>query len=389
MNQETWIHNELDALRRDHLARCLRVYPTAGGRIHLDGREFLNFSCNDYLGLSKHPRVMAAAKEALDEYGAGSTASRLVAGTLPIHEQLERRLADFKNYPAALVFGSGYLVNAGVIPSLVNRDDTVFADKLVHASLIDGIALSRAKLVRFRHNDSEHIEELLKKHTAGRKLVVTESVFSMDGDLAPLPEIADAASKHNAMLMIDEAHATGVFGPAGSGRIREHRIESSVNLSMGTLSKALGSYGGFVACSTNMRELFVNRARALIYTTALPPSVIASSIAALDVLQTSPELGVELLTRAKSFRNTLKAAGLDTMQSASQIIPLRVGDNANALALAERLRASGIITVAIRPPTVPPGSARLRLSVTLDHSEKDLARAGEIIIAAATAEGVI
>jgi 8-amino-7-oxononanoate synthase len=313
----------------------------------------------------------------------------LVTGTLPIHEQLERRLADFKGYSAALVFGSGYLVNAGVISSLVNRHDTVFADKLVHASLIDAITLSRARLARFCHNDIPHLEELLRKNATGRKLIVTESVFSMDGDLAPLPEIAAVASKYDAMLMIDEAHATGVFGPFGSGLIRQHRIESFVNVSMGTLSKALGSYGGFVACSINMRSFFVNRARSLIYTTALPPSVIASSIAALDVLQTSPELGAELLKRAELFRRKLKTAGLDTLQSASHIIPVLVGENAKALAFAERLRLFGILAIAIRPPTVPPGSARLRLSITLDHSDNDLARAAEILIAAAKAEGVI
>jgi 7-keto-8-aminopelargonate synthetase-like enzyme len=211
----------------------------------------------------------------------------------------------------------------------------------------------------------------------------------LDGDLAPLSEIAAVASRHGAMLMIDEAHSTGVFGPSGSGLVRMHQIESSVNVSMGTLSKAVGSYGGFVACSPCMRELFVNRARALIYTTALPPPVIAASIAALEIMQTSPELGAELLKRAESFRKTLKAAGLDTLQSASQIIPIVVGENAKTLALAEHLRASGILAVAIRPPTVPQGSARLRLSITLDHSENDLAHAAELIITAAKAEGVI
>jgi 7-keto-8-aminopelargonate synthetase-like enzyme len=255
MNCQVWIEERLSGLRAVHAERRICLYPGVGGKVVLDGREFLNFSCNDYLGLSKHPRVITAARQALDEYGAGSTASRLVTGTLPIHEQLERRLADFKGYSAALVFGSGYLVNAGVISSLVNRHDTVFADKLVHASLIDAITLSRARLARFCHNDIPHLEELLRKNATGRKLIITESVFSMDGDLAPLPEIAAVASKYDAMLMIDEAHATGVFGPFGSGLIRQHRIESFVNVSMGTLSKALGSYGGFVACSINMRAM--------------------------------------------------------------------------------------------------------------------------------------
>jgi 8-amino-7-oxononanoate synthase len=389
MNRETWIEELLSGLRAEHEERRIRVFPGSGGKVLLGGREFLNFSCNDYLGLSKHPRVIGAAKRALDEYGAGSTASRLVSGSLPLNEELEQLLAGFKGYPAALVFGSGFLTNAGVIPAIVGREDTVFADKLAHASIIDAITLSRAKLVRFRHNDVQHLEELLKKDSAGRRLVVTESVFSMDGDLAPLPEIAAVASRQNAMLMIDEAHATGVFGPSGSGLIRKHQIESSVNVSMGTLSKAMGSYGGFVACSPRMRELFVNRARALIYTTALSPPVIASSIAALEILQTSPTLGADLLKRAESFRTSLKAAGFDTLQSASQIVPIVVGDNAKALALAERLYASGILVVAIRPPTIPRGSARLRLSITLDHSEKDLARAADLIIAAAKAEDVI
>ena len=389
MNRETWIEELLSGLRAEHAERRTLVYPGSGGKIRLDGREFLNFSCNDYLGLSKHPCVISAAKRALDEYGAGSTASRLVTGTLPPHEELEQRLANFKGYPTALVFGSGFLTNAGVIPSLAGREDTVFADKLVHASVIDAITLSRARLARFRHNDVQHLEELLKKTAAGRRLVVTESVFSMDGDLAPLPEIAAVSSRHGAMLMVDEAHATGVFGPCGGGLIREHGLESAVNISMGTLSKAVGSYGGFVACSCPMRDLLVNRARSLIYTTSLPPSVIASSIAALEVMQASPEMGKELRKRADAFRKALKAGGLDTLQSASQIVPIVAGENAKALAFAARLRGSGILAAAIRPPTVPQGSARLRLSVTLDHSENDLARAAALIIAAAKEEGVL
>ena len=389
MNREFWIEEFLAGLRAEHAERRTSVYPGSGGKLRLDGREVLNFSYNDYLGLSKHSRVVSAAKRALDEFGAGATASRLVTGTLPLHEELEQRVAHFKGYPAALLFGSGFLTNSGIIPSVVGRDDTVLADKLVHASLIDAVTLSRATLLRFRHNDVPHLEELLAKKSAGRRLVVTESVFSMDGDLAPLPEIAAAAARHGAMLMVDEAHATGVFGPCGGGLVRQHGLESSVNLSMGTLSKAAGSYGGFVACSVPMRELLVNRARALIYTTALPPSVVASSIAALEILQASPEMGSELLKRADGFRSRLKDAGLDTLQSASQIVPIVVGENSKALALAERLRAAGILAVAIRPPTVPQGSARLRLSITLEHSKSDLARAAGLIIAAAKEEGVL
>jgi len=390
MKRESWIAEELEALKTGHLDRHLRVYPEAGGKIRMDGREFLNFSSNDYLALARHPQVIASAEKALREFGAGSTASRLVTGTLPLHEELERRLASYKGYKAALVFGSGYLANAGTIPALAGRDDTVFADKLAHASIIDSIILSRARLVRFRHNDVQHLDELLQKNsTSGRRLVVTESVFSMDGDLAPLADIAAVATRHEALLMIDEAHATGVFGPSGSGLIRQHRLESDVNVSMGTLSKAMGGYGGFVACSPPMRELLVNRARAIIYTTALPPPVVGAALGAMDVLEHNPDLGPELLRRAGDFRNALRAAGFDTMDSQSQIIPVRVGYNAKALALAQRLRENGILAVAIRPPTVPQGTARLRLSVTLAHTDGDLQRASEVIIQSARTEGVL
>lgn len=390
MDREAWIEKLLEELRAKHLERRAAAWPEGGGRIRLQDRTLLNFSSNDYLDLAHHPLVVEFSEAMLRRYGAGSTASRLVSGTLPVHEELEERLARLKGYPAALVFGSGYLANAGVIPVLAGRDDTVFADKLSHASIIDSVVLSRARFVRFRHNDAAHLDELLSKHEGGgRKLVVTESVFSMDGDLAPLREIADAAARHEAMLMADEAHATGVFGPGGSGLIRQHKLEGSVNVSMGTLSKALGGYGGFVACSGPLRELLVNRARTFIYTTAPPPAAIGAALGALDILERNPELGPELLRRAAAFRRRLNSAGLDTLQSASQIIPLMVGDNAKTLALSQRLLEAGILAVAIRPPTVPEGTARLRLSVTLAHTDEDLESAADRILAAAKAEGVI
>ncbi len=390
MNRESWINDALAGLRAEHLERRARAYPQAGGRIVMDGRTFLNFSSNDYLGLAHDPRVVAAAEAALREHGAGATASRLVTGTLALHEELERRLAAFKGYDAALVFGSGFLTNAGVIPSLVGRDDTVFADRLVHASILDAVALSRARLARFQHNDPASLESALVKYPpSGRRLIVTESVFSMDGDLAPLPEIAALAGTYDAMLMVDEAHATGIFGPGGSGLIREHHLESAVNISMGTLSKALGGYGGFVACSKPARELFVNLARAFIYTTAPPPAAIGAALGALDVLTASPDLGAQLLARSAKFRSLLQKGGLDTMRSASQIIPVKVGANDKALLLADRLRKEGVLAVAIRPPTVPEGTARLRLSVSLSHSEADLESAAATILAAASAEGVV
>jgi 8-amino-7-oxononanoate synthase len=369
-SREQWIEEELETLRQAQRFRRAAVPPPG----------LLNFSSNDYLDLAHHPDVIAAAERTLRAAGAGATASRLVSGTLPLHEELEARLARLKGYPAALLFGSGYLANLGILGALVGRGDTVFADRLAHASLMDAAVLSRAALCRFRHNDPQHLDELLQKASgAGRKLVVTESVFSMDGDLAPLPELAAVAQQHGALLLVDEAHATGVCGPGGSGLIREHKLEAAVNLSMGTLSKALGGYGGFVACSAAMRALLVNRARAFIYTTAPPPAAVGAALGALDVLEKNPGWGAELLRRAAAFRGRLRAAGLDVMQSASQIIPVQVGANARALALAEELRAAGLLAIAIRPPTVPEGTARLRLSVTRAHSEGDLVRAAEII----------
>lgn len=380
MNRESWINNELETLRGQHLLRSLSPLPSAGGRIEIGGKSFLNFASNDYLDLSQHPFVIDAARKALADYGAGSTASRLVSGTLDLHDQLEQKLAAHKGYPAALVFGSGYLANAGIIASLVGDGDAIFADKLVHASVIDAAKLSGAKLIRFRHNDADHLRELVKQSAGFRRsLVVTESVFSMDGDLAPLAEISAIAKGIGAMFVVDEAHATGVFGPNGSGRVRELKIESDVNVSMFTMSKALGGYGGGVACSPVIRDWFINRARSFIYTTALPPSVIAAAIAAVELLDEHPDWGAELLRRAKTFRAALKSRGLDTLNSESQIVPVLIGDNERTMTAAQRLREKNILVAAIRPPTVPAGTARLRLSLTLAHSDTDLALAADEI----------
>ena len=390
MKRENWIDKNLTELRETDTERHLRAYPQTGGKLVIDGQRFLNFSSNDYLNLVHHPDVLMASQNAISHYGAGSTASRLVTGTTTLHEELERALAQHKGYSESLLFGSGFLANVGTIPALVEREDMVFADKLVHASIVDGIVLSRAKLQRFEHNNVEHLEELLQKAPANKKkLVVTESVFSMDGDLAPLKEIATVAEKYGAMLMIDEAHATGVFGPNGSGLIAEHGLQEQVNCSMFTLSKALGGYGGAVACSALMKQWLVNRARAFIYTTSLPPAVVGAALGSLIVLKNQTNLGHELLRRAALFRNLLQDAGLNTLQSASPIIPIHVGENAKALAFSKRLRDEHILAVAIRPPTVPTNTARLRLSVTLAHEETDLREAAKTIIEAAQKEGVV
>ena len=380
--REDWIQPILDEARSNGLERAARPYPEAGGKIKIDGKEVLNFSSNNYLDLAHHRHVMDRSREALDKYGIGSTASRLVTGTLPIHEELEARLAREKGYPAALVFGSGYMANAGTIPVLAGRDDLIFADKLVHASMIDACKLSAAKLVRFAHNDVQALEKRLEQFPAtnNRRLIITESVFSMDGDIAPLTEIAALAEKHSAMLMVDEAHSTGTFGPNGAGLVRELGLENSVTVSMGTMSKAMAGYGGFVACSENLRKLLIHSARAFIYTTAPPPAVIGAALGIMDVLESSPRLGAILQANADYFRSLLHAANLDTLQSQSQIIPIIIGDNEKAVAISRKLRDHGIIAAAIRPPTVPSSTARLRLSVTLAHHVDDLERAARIII---------
>ena len=265
---------------------------------------------------------------------------------------------------------------------LAGRDDLIFADKLVHASMIDACKLSGARLVRFAHNDACALAKRLEQHanTDCRKLIITESVFSMDGDMAPLKEIAALAEKYGAMFMVDEAHASGTFGPHGAGLVREHGLEKTVTVSMGTLSKALAGFGGFIACSAKLRKLMINSSRAFIYTTAPPPAIIGAALGALDVLEASPNLGNILQANADYFRSMLHAAGLDTLQSQSQIIPIVIGENDKAVAASLRLREEGIIAAAIRPPTVPAGSARLRISITLAHHVDDLERAAKQII---------
>ncbi len=384
---ETWIEGVLEARRRDGLERTLTTLVGTGPHLSVDGRPLLNVSNNDYLGLARHPHVVATARSWLERLGAGATASRLVTGSLTCHAELEERLARVKGYPAALVFGSGYAANLGLVPAVAGRGDHVFIDRLAHASLVDAAVLSRAAIRRFRHNDAGHLDALLRTcASGGRRVVLTESVFSMDGDLAPLGDLAEAAGRHDAMLLVDEAHATGVFGPRGSGCVRAAGLEERVSLSMGTLSKGLGSQGGFVACSTAMRDLLINGARSFIYSTALAPSAAGAAIGSLDVLDREPDLGERLLERAATVRERLRDEGLDTGSSGSQIIPVIVGDTQRALRVMRRLRDTGILAVAIRPPTVPAGTARIRLSITLNHSDADLALLTDAVIEAVRQE---
>ncbi len=386
---ESWVAGALARRKTEGLFRRIEVFPTPGGVLHVEGRRSLNFSSNDYLDLARDPRVVEAASSALRRYGAGAGASRLMAGSFPIHRELEERLAEFKNYGECLLFGSGFLANVGVIPALVGRADVVIADRLVHASLIDGALLSRARLVRFRHNDPGDLERCLETVPASaRRLVVTEALFSMDGDMAPLRRIAEVARRYGALLFVDEAHATGVLGPGGKGLVVQEGLNAHVQICMGTLGKALGSYGAFVTCSPQMREYLVNFARTAIYSTALPPPAAAAALCALEVIETEPQRVESLERKCRFFRGVLREEGLEVPQHGGPIVPVLIGGNDACVRAAERLRREGIVVCAIRPPTVPAGTARLRLSVTCAHREADLSFAARKIAEALKLEGV-
>ena len=389
MKQEAWIDSVLREQRECDQDRHTRVYMGSGGKFTLDGREYLNFSSNDYLDLAHHPEVIAASRDLLVRLGAGATASRLLSGTLEAHEELERTLADFKGYPCALLFGSGYLANAGAITSLVGRGDHVLVDRIAHASIVDAAVTSRGRIHRFRHNDCGHLDELLTGVESGRRLVVVQALYSMDGDSPPLEDIVTVAERHDAMVMVDEAHTTGVMGPGGRGLVFERGLTKRVSVSMGTLSKALGGYGGFVTCSHRIRELCLNRARSLIYTTAPAPATVGAALGALKILAREPSLGRALLRRAHMFRARLSEIGFTIPEGQSQIIPVIVGDNRSTMSFEEGLRESGIIASGILPPTVPEGTSRLRISVTLAHGDDDLERAAGVIADTGKSLGVI
>lgn len=354
--------------------KLAQVSSSAGGRIEAEGREFVNFSSNDYLGMSSHPRVLEAARVELSAV-AGICSSRLVTGSTAIHHQLEQKTAEFKGKPAAMVLNSGYQANVGVISALCGRGDCVFSDRLNHASIIDGIKLSGASLFRFRHNDVEHLEQLIKKRRGNFRtaLIVTETVFSMDGDIAPLEEMVRIKEKYDCVLMVDEAHATGIFGRGGSGIAEEKDATGNIDIIMGTFSKALGCFGAYLALDEKMREYLINNCRSFIYSTALPPSIVAAGIAAIEVVGGESFRRHALLSNARYFRDKLRSRGMK-VRGESQIVPVIIGDNEKALTLSGRLKNRGWWVNAMRPPTVPAGEARLRISLSYDHSRDTLDR---------------
>ena len=385
-----FMRRRLDALRSRRLYRQLRV--VRGGAepyTEIDGRRLLNLSSNNYLGLADHLEVRAAVATAGIQV-AGSGSSRLIAGTSPLHQTLEERLARFKGVESALLFNSGYTANVGIIPALVGPGDVVLGDELNHASLIDGCRLSRAEYKTYPHRDTTSLEEQLvaavESNLRGRRLVVTDTVFSMDGDLAPLATIAALCDRYNAMLLVDEAHATGCVGPGGRGLVAQLGLRGRVTASMSTLSKALGSFGAFVAADSLVTDYLINVSRTFIFSTALPPAVVAASLAAVHVLEREPELVQRLQINGSFFRRGLRQLGFDTLTSETHIVPILVGDSAKALRMAEGLQEEGILAVAIRPPTVPMGTARIRASLMATHAEADLqyalaafAKVGELL----------
>jgi 8-amino-7-oxononanoate synthase len=385
------LERELAELEEKALRRRLLTVDAAlpGGRVRVGGRVLLNLSANDYLGLAQDPRVIAAAQAAAACWGSGAGASRLVAGHLALHEEVEAKVAAFKGLDAAVIFSTGYMANVGTITALVGMGDVVFCDRLNHASLYDGIRLSGAVLERYPHRDLDRLEGLLKKSCqARRRLIVTDSVFSVDGDVAPLKDLVELKERWGAWLMVDEAHATGVLGARGAGLAEALGLTEAIEVHMGTFSKALGSLGGYVAGDRRLIDFLHNKARSFIYSTALPPPVLGAIAAAVDIVQAEPERRAGLLAQARRFREDLEAAGLDILGSETQIVPVLVGENDKTLEFAARLRELGLLAVALRPPTVPPGRARVRFSLSAAHDPGDLAGAREVIIATARDMGL-
>ena len=374
MDRDSWIQAELDCLHRMGHRRFLRTVMTAPtGRVVLDGREVITLGSNNYLGLSIHPKVIEAAVEAVQEYGTGASGSRLLTGNCQLYVNLEAKIAELKRTEAALVFSSGYLANIGAIPVLAGDGDLILSDALNHASIIDGCRLSTAITQIYRHRDIDHLESLLTQSaTFGRKLIVTDGVFSMDGNIARLPEICDLAERYNAMVIVDEAHSIGVLGESGGGTVEHFGLENRDVIQMGTMSKAIGGLGGYVAGSRMLIDLLINRARSFIFSTGLPPATLAAASAAIDVMRSTPELRYRLFSNTRRLTTALSEAGFQCLSTETQILPLILGSAEVTSQFAEMLLDYGVYAPAIRPPTVPEGTGRLRISVMATHTPEDM-----------------
>ena len=384
----TDIQERLSELRELGLLRRTRMISgPQGPRVVLDGKPVLLLCSNNYLGLADHPRVREAAADAAMRWGVGAGASRLVSGTMTVHRRLEERLAAFERTEAALLFGSGYMANVGVIAALAGAGSVVFSDELNHASIIDGCRLARADTFVYRHADMDHLAWGMRNAQGRSALVVTDSVFSMDGDSAPLEDIVGLARRHRVRVVVDEAHGTGCMGPEGRGAVHEAGVEDEVDVIIGTLGKALGSYGAYAACDQAMAQLLLNTARPFIFSTAPPPPAAAGALAALELLTSEPRRVERLHANAAALRDELAREGFDVSGSSSQIIPIVVGEAHQAMRMCELALEAGVFAQAIRPPTVPDGTSRLRLAVMASHTREELREAARVLGRAALQAG--
>ena len=377
MHTDDWLQTEYTGLKDAGLLRHLRTVMSApSGTIRLDGRKVVLLGSNNYLGLSTHPQVIAAAVEATEEYGTGSSGSRLISGNSELYTTLEVNLAKTKGTEASLVFSSGYAANTSIIPVLAGENDLILSDELNHASIIDGCRLSRATKKIYRHCSVAHLENLLTESSGfRRRLIITDGVFSMDGDIAPLSDIYKVATDHDAMLLVDDAHGFGVLGKDGAGTVAHFELQGEDIIQMGTLSKAIGGLGGYVAGSRTLIELLINRARGFIFTTGLPPATLAAADAALNIMRSTPELRERLLKNAETLKAALIDFGYTLLPSQTQILPVLLEEPQRATKVAEALLLKGIYAPAIRPPAVPLGASRLRVTVMATHTEDELQRA--------------
>jgi 8-amino-7-oxononanoate synthase len=368
---------DLDALREAGLYRWLRRFDSLQAPVvRVDGREVVLLSASNYLGLARHPRLVAAAMAATARHGCASGSSRLIAGNHPLYEALEEALAAFKGAESALVFATGYLANLSIVPALVEAGDVVFSDALNHASLVDGCRLSRAEVAVFRHGDPQTLADALGRHPrARRKLVIVDGVYSMDGDLAPLPELVDLCEHHGAWLIVDDSHGTGVLGEQGRGTVEHCGLQGRVPIEIGTLGKSLGSFGAWIAGPRELRETLVNRARGLIFTCALPPAALAAALAALRVIEAEPEHRRRLWEHTRHLREGLRSLGYNLGGAETHILPVFLEDPAQVMPFCEALLDAGVFAQGIRPPSVPPGTSRLRVCAMATHTKDQLDRA--------------
>src|SRR5579862_1246249 len=376
---QNFLQQNLQTLKDQHLYKIPKILETpAGGRVRMNGKEVVNLASNNYLGLADHPKVVAAAKQAIDDWGVGAGAVRWIGGTMSVHDELERRLASFKHTEAVLVFSSGFTANSGTIPAVVTDKDVIISDELNHASIIDGVRLSAAKYKKsdgyvYAHKDMDSLEDILKRtQTFEKRMIITDGVFSMDGDIAPLPDIVKLAEQYDAFIMVDDAHASGVLGKNGAGSTSHFNLYGRVDIQLGTLSKALGVVGGYIAGSAALKDWLINRGRPYLFSTALPPMAAAALIASLDVMESDPEPMRRLWDNTRWWKGALSEAGFDTMGSETPITPVYVGDEAKAQDMERALWDEGVYALSIVYPTVARGKARIRTMPSAAHSQEDL-----------------